>query len=320
MAASSKGSFAWTVNPSGGKRTEFPLGRPILFNSELYKENPSKPRRRARPHGYFPTERPRKITATWGKNPQRKIRPKAEEKNSWGSAVLTYAKRQGRLRRRSESNPAPRGRKNEPNIWVPSLAGLKKEGINSVLAAAGGFVDSNLLGMGAEMMINLWAEKKDKQPSENLTDIARIGTKFIGGSLLSYGVAKLTKNENLGAAHQCGVWASLILDVAGTLLKRALRAKDSERVRMGSPILPPLSSPISIGAQVLGCGEIYKAHLESTIRGLLHEHGRIDIMQDGDRLGIAHPTSGAIIMSGPSVQMQKIINGLKSWMVNGEAA
>lgn len=234
MAASTKGSYAWTVNPGargGESKSIVPTGRPILFNSELYQENPS-PRRRARPRGaYFrpPKTVSKTISAAWKANPQRRIRTDGRI-----DPTSRLFKSLGRRRRgRGEANP----RRGEPvslNI-LPTGKALSEMGKNpgmSILAGATGFFAAT--GAGAMVEYGLTKSEKFKDLSEGTVDAIRVGTKFGVGAITSVAISSMSKKEGYGAASFLGTLLAIGLDFAGCATKYIARKNAETTVKSGA--------------------------------------------------------------------------------------
>jgi len=173
----------------------------------------------------------------------------------------------------------------------------------------GGLVSTSLIGMGVEY--GMKQAKLDKE--EWMVDAGRIFGKLAIGSIVSYGIGKATKSNVAAKTWQTGVYIATGLDIVGTVFKYAQRS--IKGVKFGGAIRAPMTTGnILMGA--FGIGSIQQAYFEGQIADAIIKTGRVEIVgNEKGHIGLMHPGTGKIILSGPEKQMAPILGAVQKIMV-----
>ena len=153
--------------------------------------------------------------------------------------------------------------------------------------------------------------------NEILSDITRIAGTTALATGVSYVVGRLMKDkkDNQAArAVQTGVWAGLLLDVAGTAIKYVTRKTDGLSLTAG-PVRAPLT-PRQIGLNLLGMGSISDAFYQHKLASTLKTANIVVAGSDNGQVALVHGTTGEILMAGPVKQVQPVITALNGAAVS----
>ena len=172
-----------------------------------------------------------------------------------------------------------------------------------------GAVDTGLIGMAVDMGMSKvdipeWAK-----------DTTRIVTRIGVGSVISYGIAKFTKVQSYGQAHQIGVYFTTTVDIIGTIVKYVQRAMSSKTVKITGPINAPLT-PTRAVASMFGFGSLMGAMDENKLIEALTQDGLVVAQGDNGALALANANTGKIIISGSEKAMMPVIQSVSGIQVN----
>jgi hypothetical protein len=301
------------------KGTTFFMGPKAKYEENAWKGQ-SKRHRRAARKGWkrHPRRRGRKrarkaFAFNAEANPGRKHRRRRAHKAfSFNFASNPKHKRYSR-RRHYSSNPTMGGFGAKITggkfYHLPKYSELKSQGpVKSILYGAGGLITTSLIGMG----IN-YGMQQAKITDERIVDAGRIAGELIFGSIVSWGIGKGTKSTVASKTWQTGVYIATGLDIAGTIFKYAQRG--FKGIKMGGMIRPPMTTGnIIMGA--LGMGSIQQAYFEGQIADAIIKTGRVEIVgNEKGHIGLMHPGTGKIILSGPEKQMAPILGAVQKIMI-----
>lgn len=209
------------------------------------------------------------------------------------------------------SNPGPLGRlggklTGAKFYMLPTMGELKSQGpVKSILFGLGGLVTTSLIGMGMEKICEQF-----KITDEKMVDGTRIFGKLAIGTAISWAMGKYVLKSNTAAkTWQTGVYISTGLDIAGTILKYVTR--ETSQVKLGGTIKAPNTlGNIAMGA--LGAGSIGNWWYENQVRDAIYKTGRVEVVgNEKGHIGILHPATGKIILSGPEKQMASILGAIQ---------
>lgn len=243
-------------------------------------------------------------------NPKRKRRRGGRRRKAFSLnfAASNPRKRYSR-RRHYASNPVSGlgGKLTGAKFYMlPTMGELKGQGVvKSVLYGLGGLVTTSLIGMGLEKVC-----EQAKITDEYMVDGTRIFGKLAIGTAISWAMGKYVLKSNTAAkTWQTGVYISTGLDVVGTILKYVTRG--TSQVKLGGPIRAPNTlGNIAMGA--LGAGSIGNWWYENQVRDAIYKTGRVEVVgNEKGHIGILHPATGKIILSGPEKQMASILGAIQ---------
>jgi hypothetical protein len=207
--------------------------------------------------------------------------------------------------------------RNPESFLIPRYGDFKSQGaVKSILIGAGGLIATNLVGMALDAAVDEIGKKYDMGANaEYIKDGTRIFGKIALGSLMSYGVSKVTKNPSQARIFQTGVYISAGLDIAGTIVKYVTRKMGETKsgLRMGAVNIPMTMGNIAIGA--LGLGSFQKYWVENQIRDSIYKTGRVDVGGDeSGKVGLLHAVTGQVILAGNEKQMAPVIGSISGIM------
>jgi len=289
--------------------------------------------------------------ANSGRKPKkRKTTKKRKYKKNYGTkagakkAVTTRKRRYGVAgRRRYTKNPKRRYTKNKPKVTYryryrknPKKRAVRKykkykknPGLNfkkdvGILRPAGikawkqkpmqhigisllGVIDTSLIGWGIELGLG-----KIKQLDGGVKrDVVRIISKLFVGTLVSYGIAKMTKNTKYGKLHQTGVYISVGLDIIGTLIKHYTGKKIEMLVPgMKGSNLGFMPIPRETFFEVFGFGQIRRGYLLGKVSKAIQSGNQLAVVQTQGYSGIRNMTTGEMLIKGTHDGISNFAGGI----------
>jgi len=174
-----------------------------------------------------------------------------------------------------------------------------------------GVVDTSLIAMAVDYSFLKFGKKaKIPEPAQDLTRI--IVGRFVGGSLISYGIKKMSGRSDWGKYHQMGVYVSTILDGIGTAIKYIMRASKSKKVKVKKGIpYNPFLGPKNFAASIFGMGSIMGAWEEQKLLASIQADGLVVATNGEGHVALANANTGEIIVSGPAEHMGDLINAVQ---------
>jgi len=252
--------------------------------------------------------RRRKAGRTYAENP-RKVRRRSYARRPWKARVY---------KQNPFSMGGIKGKIFGPNWYnLPNMAQIKYQPWHALGFGILGVVDTSLIGMGIDYAFTKYKGKvKIPEPAKDITRI--IVGKVIGGSLISFGIAKVSKNTMWAKFHQTGVYVSTILDVVGTSIKYIMRAvkakgKGGKKVKIGEEGIPfqPHMSAGRFAASMMGMGSIMGAWEEQKLLASIQADGIVVATNGGGQVALANANTGEIIVSGPAEAMGDIVQAVQ---------
>ena len=272
--------------------------------------------------GYKPFKTPKGTKFFMGpkskfeENPRRKRRRGGRRRKAFSlNFAASNPKRRFSKRRHYASNPL--AKLNGGKFYnLPTMGELKGQGaVKSILFGFGGLVTSNLVGMGIDYAFQKYSEsivgkEGAVAPSEYMVDGARIFGKLAIGSAISWAMGKYVLKSNVAAkTWQTGVYIATGLDIAGTIVKYLTRS--TAQVKLGGPIRAPATLG-NVAMGVLGAGSFGSWWYENQVRDAIYKTGRVEVVgNEKGHVGIMHPGTGKIIMSGPEKQMASVLGAIQ---------
>jgi len=286
------------------------------------------------------------VAGTYESNPKRKRRhhkktSKKYAENYWAGQPRRHkkaAKKGWRRRRKAsryQSNPKHRKQSRRllhARIWranpmslggikgkifgphwynLPTMEQLKFQPWHAVGFGVLGLVDSSLIAMGVDYVFTKYGAKvKLPEPAKDITRIV-VG-RIIGGSAISYGIAKFGKNTMWAKFHQTGVYAGVILDVVGTSIKYIMRAVKGKKVKLAGEIpFQPQMNAQRFAASCFGLGSIMGAVEEQKLIASIQADGIVVATNGEGKVALANANTGEIIVSGPAESMTPIVQAVQ---------
>jgi len=228
----------------------------------------------------------------------------------WGKAYASNPRR-----RRYRRNPALPvkgifGQFKATVVTFPKLADYKSKPLHGVGFGILGLIDSAIYGA----IVDLVTKPKGKEVKAAVSpgrDIARILTKFLGGTLTSMGVAHLTKDKKNGTFHQLGVTVCTILDLVGTGIKHATRAQAGLLTKGFNGQIELTPTVRNVAIELLGFGQIDRAWAERNIIVALKKGIPISVWKAPAGYGyIKNDKTGKILITGSLSGIQDLAGRL----------
>lgn len=250
--------------------------------------------------------------ARWAKNPKRNVGTTKGGRKAWVTRRRRYgalgrkkytrnygtsagAKKAWRTRRKYKKNPNFNFSKEVGILRPAGLKVYKKKPITHLGITAIGLIDISLIGIGLD-----YGFKKVKQlEGEYRRDIARIVSKLLIGTIISWGIAKITKKPLYGKLHQTGVYIAVGLDIIGTILKVVAKNKITT-------ILPAFKGaelgfmpiPKETFFEIFGFGQVRRAYLLGKISKAIEAGHEVGVVRNHTYSGIRNFTTGEMLIKG----------------------
>ena len=315
---------------SAGKRKRT-YKHATLAGVTLKSKHEQNPKRR-RKYSRNKRRKHRKVAAaaeanTWKKHPtlhrrarklgwKRQRRKKAGRRKKHYEANPKRRKKYSRKRKHYQSNPRRRRRmwkavvyRNNPSIMgilkPPTIAEIGKRpywktGVCMIFGA----MSTGAIQMGFE-----WGLQKVNIPEPAKDAITVVGSLGVG-SLVSFGVAKVAKDEYWGKVWQTGVYITTVVKSIGVIAKYVTRALAQDKYKLKTPLPAQPTTTTGFVAGLFGMGSILGTMNESKLVKALSSDGLVVAKGEKGQLALANAGTGDIIISGPAASMKPVIQAV----------